>query len=434
MLGVGLLIRLGIILIFYLQARYFVQDAHFYTLVANEPRRLTFIPETSTIAITPLYPIFLMPFFHLIPSTMPETQVVTARVVQAIFDVMTVAIVYLITHHVFGKRAAKVAIAVQALDIRYAFVVGTLATETLFITMFCLFLLAYIKAAQQRVLSRYGGAGMLLGIASLIRPVPLMFSAVLLIHAWFSTDRRTALQGVGLVALISLTLMSPWSIRGWLISGTPIPGSTTAFSHLWQATREDADEIDGAELDRAAIEDVNEALGTEVEGVSEMSPLVYIWAALKNIGSAPSAWVALTGERLVRAYLQPYGTVLLTEESEHTFAGTVQRVISGQHSIAALITYPGFWRRVLMYAFHFWGLAFGIVGVVLAWRTHRWKSMPLLLWIVYGTVLLSVLLVEPRYLFPLMFVFTIFGAYATIRLWDAMRVRLAPRPLGQEQI
>lgn len=429
MLGLGLLIRLGILIAFYLHPDYVLEDAHFYTLVANEPRRLTFIPETSTIAITPLYPIFLMPFFHFIPSTLPETQFVSARVVQALFDVMTSGVVYLITRELFADRAAKVAVTIQALDIRYAFVVGGLVTETLFITAFAIFMLAYMKATSQKSLSRYAGAGALLGIASLIRPVPLMFPVALIIYAWLASDRREALKGVGIVALVSLLLMAPWSIRGWLISGAPIPGSSTAFSHLWQATRDDADEIGGQELEEAAIEDVNNASDAGAQGVAEITPLGYIWAAISNIGAAPAGWIALTGERLVRAYLQPYGTVLLAVETEQTFAGTIRAVATGNEPITTLLTYPGIWRRILMYAAHFWGLLFGTVGIVIAWRTHRQEAMPLLLWILYGTALLSVLLVEARYLFPLMFAFTIFAAYATVYLWDALKARRAQRTL-----
>jgi hypothetical protein len=358
--------------------------------------------------------------------------VVSARVGQALFDVITIGVLYLITQEIFGERAAKVAITVQALDMRYAFVVGALATETLFITVFCVFVLAYIKAAKEHSLARYAGAGALLGVASLIRPVPLLFPVALLIHAWIAADRKKALRGVGLVTLISLMIMAPWSIRGWLISGALIPGSTTAFSHLWQATRGDADEIDGAELEQAAINDVNEASGTGAEGVSEIAPLEYIWAAVKNIAGAPAGWINLTGERLTRAYVQPYGTVLLTVETERTFAGTIRAVLTGEQPISALLTYPGFWRRVLMYAAHYWGLVLGAVGMVMAWRTHRWESLPLLLWIVYGTALLSVLLVEPRYLFPLMFAFTVFAAYGTIRVWDAIRMRTAHRVLAGE--
>jgi uncharacterized membrane protein len=49
---------------------------------------------------------------------------------------------------------------------------------------------------------------------------------------------------------------------------------------------------------------------------------------------------------------------------------------------------------------------------------------PLVAWIVYGTLVAAPLLVEPRYLFPLMFAFTVLAAYATTEVWDALQRRL----------
>jgi hypothetical protein len=83
---------------------------------------------------------------------------------------------------------------------------------------------------------------------------------------------------------------------------------------------------------------------------------------------------------------------------------------------------PGLWRRLLMYLSHYWGLALGVAGFVLALRAGEgWMIAPLAGWIVYVTGITAPLLIEPRYLFPAMFAFTVLAAYGTVRAWDALK-------------
>ena len=72
-----------------------------------------------------------------------------------------------------------------------------------------------------------------------------------------------------------------------------------------------------------------------------------------------------------------------------------------------------------MYLWHGWGVVFGLAGIALLLAQRKMQpAFPLLAWILYGTAVSAALLIEPRYVFPLMFAFTIFAAYASLSAWD----------------
>ena len=124
------------------------------------------------------------------------------------------------------------------------------------------------------------------------------------------------------------------------------------------------------------------------------------------------------GKETLVAYLQPYGTVILTPSG----AGVKRALldfVTGRGSLGDVLRVPGLFRRALMWLWHYWGLIGGVAGTVLAIRKRMgWAIFPLLAWVAYVTGVTAVLLIEPRYVFPTMFVFSALAAYASVRAWD----------------
>ncbi len=416
-LGAALLIRIPIVVIAWAGVLPTTSDSHFYFLVARDLHRLISLSAAPSYAVTsigPLYPLFLAPFLKLLPDS---TAFASIRLTQAVLDTVAVWLVYRIALHIFNQRVAVVALLAQAFDLRFAYQAGNMITETLFMALFTAATLVYLMATSRLQRKWYVSAGLLLGLSILTRPVPLLLPVVLGIHAWLHpADRRRALSGFGWMVLAVILVLSPWTIRNAVIKGEFIPVSDTGFNHFWRAARDDGREIttDHA-LTQAAREDVGAA-----EGETGFTESGLAKAGVRYVLDAPARFAGRIISSTLAAYLQPYGTNFLLPPEGDSAKAIVLAFLQGEKSFSDVLNLPGLGRRILMYLWHYWGLIGGLAGMVLAWRKgYGWAMLPLVLWIAYGTAVSSVLLVEPRYLFPLMFAYTIFAAYATTRLWDA---------------
>lgn len=420
-LALALLLRVGVIFAAFFDAEPYSGDGAYYITVARQPAHLGFVSPTVAVAsIGPLYPIVLIPSFKLIPDTAPVAQVVSVRLLQATLDTLTIALVYLIARRIFGEGVGRVVLVAQALDARYIFTAAVIATEVLFDLLFVAFMLLYLSASSQGKLRSYCLAGLLLGLATLTRPVALLFPLALLIHAWLHPEnRRRALAGAAWLLGTMVLVIMPWMVRTAIVKGEILPIADTAFSHLWLSSIEGGRDLGEQAIYEAITDDVGQTEG--LQGYKESS---LAKAGIKRILSAPSAWLGRVAKGILDSYLQPYGTVLLVPRGDSA-RQVVQDFIQGEASLAEIFAIPGLWRRLLMYIWHYWGLLGGLAGLVLAWRERRWQILPLVLWIVYLTAVTSVLLIEPRYIFPLMFALAILASYATVRAWEAVqKIRL----------
>jgi 4-amino-4-deoxy-L-arabinose transferase-like glycosyltransferase len=430
-LALGLLLRVGVILVAFANEQSFNGDSVYYMRIARQPIR--FLSSADLTSSGPLYPLFLVPFFNLIPDTAPLAQVTAARLAQAVIDTATVWLVYAIARELFGELVGRVALVAQALDVRYLFATGIIATETLFIALFAWFMLLYLRAAAQEKSGPYRIAGVALGLSVLTRPVPLLFPVLLAVHAWFSgLKRRRALRdavklrGVAWMSGVMLLVIAPWIVRTMLVTGEFVPIADTVFSQFWANSREDGREIGGSLYEEA----VQEEIGTESVGVTTGDD--YMAAGLNNVLGAPFKWLGRITLDTLRAYGQPYGTVQLIGPTGTSVRGTLRDVLAGQATIGDLLAIPGLIRRGLMYLLHFWALLFGIVGLVIAVREIGWRVFPLPAWIVYATGVQAALLIEPRYIFPVVFAFTILAARASVSAWQAVFHAPKAAPLSEE--
>jgi 4-amino-4-deoxy-L-arabinose transferase-like glycosyltransferase len=443
-LAAALALRLGVLAAFFWNTETCSGDGAYYIDVARNPWRLGIpegIPASSPdfdptmpgnlrlLAVTsvgPAYPVYLLPFYTLIADTSPLAQFAAARLGQAALDTLTVLFVYLIARRLFDERAARVALVAQALDLRYVFTAGAIATETLFLMIITAVFAFYISAYSQQPVSQGQArwAGVLMGLALLTRPVALLFPLLIILHGLLVRKTQAgALRAAGWMTAMALLVITPWVIRTSIVKGEFVPISDTYAVHFWRASREDGREINSeGEHAEAAAEDTgygDPAAGGDATTEGDQ----YASAALRHILQTPLQWAGRILKDTGSALLQPYGTVILSPRGI-SIKATLLAFLQGEASMGDLLGIPGFWRRLLMYIWHAWGLAAGTAGFVLLRR--RWRDiLPLGAWVVYIIGTSSVLLVEPRYLFPAMFAFTILAAYTTVRFWDAVTRRQA---------
>ncbi|GAB4473994.1 MAG: hypothetical protein Kow00124_13530 [Anaerolineae bacterium] len=401
-------------------------DEVFYHQVGSAPQRLFYLEHRFGQAVTtigPVYPLFLAPFIALFRENL-AVQLTAIRLAQALIDTAAVGLVYLIARQLFGQSVGRIALLIQALDVRYMYQAGTILTETVFIGLFLLALWLYVRAVQQQKMGLYRLAGVALALATLTRPVPVLFPALLAVHLLIAAgDRRRALAGLAWMIGMMALVMLPWQVRVGIVTGELVPVSKTGTVHLWLASREDGQALGKGTIDEARDEEIGPNVGQR-----DTAQGAYISTALENILSAPGRWLARIGRDTLAAYLQPYGTVIAQGSSSISAKQVVLEFLAGERAFADVLALPGLMPRLLMYIWHYAGLIGGIAGAVLVMARRQWQALPLIFWIIYGTVLSAVLLVEPRYLFPLMAAFTILAAYAADALVKALNKHTAPVP------
>ncbi|NLD77269.1 MAG: DUF2029 domain-containing protein [Acidimicrobiales bacterium] len=182
--------------------------------------------------------------------TQPFTDQVwtVAAVTQSILGAATVVLAALVARRLAGPSAGAVAAVVLAVYPNLIFHSGAVLGETLYNALFMAFLVACLgrrwpdDITNRRALL----AGLLLGLAVMVRPISLAVLPVAVGVWWWShRDRRRALvQGALLVAGV-VACMAPWTVRNalrmddlvWMSTNTGDnlcighgPGATGAFS------------------------------------------------------------------------------------------------------------------------------------------------------------------------------------------------------------
>ena len=183
-----------------------------------------------------------------------DTNVLGAKLFNAVLGAATCLLVYVVGRQVFDRRAGLVGAGILALFPSQVFLPTLLMTETpwTFLTMLLLALTLVLTLRGNRVdaetaksrLRVFGYAGraswlpvallgLAFGAASLVRGEMLAFPLVL-VAVWaiaYRSGRRAAGYGVVAVAAMLLALL-PWTLRNWKALGYPVLVSTGSADNL----------------------------------------------------------------------------------------------------------------------------------------------------------------------------------------------------------
>lgn len=150
--------------------------------------------------------------------------------VQALLDSITAVLVFLLARQLAGWPAGLVAGLGHAVNYYVIQSTGQIMTEALFtfVQVAALLVLFSIRKDESPSLRKMAGVGALLGLGALIRPLILLFPA--LIAGWLLVCqgrawRRHVLPVLVMLAVFGAVLL-PWAARNRVVLGKWIPGST----------------------------------------------------------------------------------------------------------------------------------------------------------------------------------------------------------------
>tara|TARA_B100000315_G_scaffold177238_1_gene165801 strand:- start:8944 stop:10254 length:1311 start_codon:yes stop_codon:yes gene_type:complete len=354
---------------------------------------------------TPLYPYWLA-FVYFISGLDYKV----ALLGQFLLDSVTTIFVFLLGKLLFNN--AKIGLFASFLWSIYLpefIYIRRLYAENMASTLLIIHMYFIVRALKEQMVKRkifdYALSGIFLGLASLCRAeyhlFPLFLLILFILPSW-KGYRKQFLKGYGIMIFSFILVLSPWIIRNYSIFGALIPG-TTDVGHIlvWDGIG-GLQEFSDANPEIVKIYEEGMKIGSEqYQGAYLIHP-DYSEAELSRL-------MTIEGLRLI---------------IKHPFK-FFQRVF--RRLLHSWFNYLGWWNRpftVKDFLFVFVNLVFLVSIMYSHWRySEKWQfyTYPLLLIILYKTILHSLLVATPRYFLPIWPYFMIYFSFVFFQLSSRIR-------------
>lgn len=348
----------------------------------------------------PLYPLFLAATFAIVGADLSR-----AMLVQAIVTGLGVLPFAALGYAIFRRRdVALLSALIAALFVPFVAYGSVLFAEALFVALVAAFF-ALLPYGETGELShrRLFLAGVLLGLATLTRAVGLFFIPLLVLglfaDSWKNKTQnsfrlsRNTLLGSWFLVLGAFLVIAPWTLRNALVYDRLIVVDTNGGISFWYgATRNDAELAQG-EAQLAALPNLADkqraALGLAFDAIARdpqryLSNVRYKIVSLWQLGS--------------RNYAA--GGIISFDPDGHSL-GQTPGELPLRLSLLADAQY------VLLVLGGIWGFCFA---------PRESRSVVLLLWLLFGTLMSGITIGHPRLRLPLLVAFVPYAAWSALML------------------
>lgn len=282
-----------------------------------------------------------------------------------------------------------------------------------------LFVLVLYRAVEKEGLWRYWAAGLLLGLAVLVRSEVLLFPLVLLVYFLLGArgwvERRKVVERITVLVLGAVVVMSPWITRNYVLVHELVPTATVA----------------------------GVAAQEGLYSCENAAPAEPFWRAQMKAGFEREKLATQLG----RPFIGPYYQLFYTPQDEVAFNHALLNQVSTEYrSNPALIARCA--AKNLFFNFWFLGktrqsvllnvivqaplLGLAIGGAVVLWRRGLLrKAGMVLLYILYIPAVHAPIIAHARHSTLIVPFLTILAAAAIVSAWRALRVQKSGAPLQQ---
>ena len=182
-----------------------------------------------TMRRAPLYPTLIAGVFNITGynSDNRERSYTPLIVLQCFFAGLSCLCVYLIGRQLFGERTgvlAGVLCAFWPQCLRYLGAVDVEATNTLLITLITL---ATVHLRRSPNIKNGALAGLAIGAATLVKPLPLLFPLVIALLLWPPKGVRYPAKALAACILTLVAICLPWVVRNHIVSHGRFHGIST---------------------------------------------------------------------------------------------------------------------------------------------------------------------------------------------------------------
>ncbi|GMA51077.1 hypothetical protein GCM10025857_24340 [Alicyclobacillus contaminans] len=355
------------------------------------------------------WPLFLSLFLRIFGPHM-----MVGMFVNAVLSTGIVALIYRLAAEIFSSHrmalCAAIGYSLLPSQILWNSVLGS---EELFTFLLVFSMYLYVHATRQHTAK--GGwirptlfAGLLLGLASDVRPITLLFPLVIFLYEWW-INRRRWLNSLARVACFvgpMAAAIAPVTIRNILSLHHFVLVSTNGGTNLWQGTKTD-------------------------------SGYYWSWLPWKNPLLAAHNNELLQdqiGKKVAERYILSHPLTTLHHgilKIISLYKDDVNSVWYTFHVTAPALTTSISWFCTVVYGLFMLLAAIGLIRVFFvhrgAWRLALFPAA----WIVYNTLLFMFFPAWDRFRYPMMPLFALFLGAGLALLWKAERDRpSAARPQG----
>lgn len=331
---------------------------------------------------TPGYPLLLALLFQFSRSTM------FIALCQAILGAATCVVLGYAARHLGGKRAAWATGLIAACYPELIYWTGFVITETLYVFVIALSLLALARLLEAPTGSRALITGLLFGAATLVRPVILGLAIVLIVWGLLLPRwRRAAAVGAAGLAVA----LAPWVVRNELALHT-LTVSTQSGMILYEGDSPHTNAGSGGYLSAGDFKPLHLRPGLSEVQIND----AYQSAALRWMRDHPVQVLARVPHKLWNMWRPTY---------------------AGSSTLNKLVTYSTYPLLLLL----------GFCGLVLA-RRRGPLGWVLIAFVVYHLVFHALVFGTIRYRLPIEAVLTITAGMAVSHLWAGL-IAHRPRPL-----
>lgn len=316
-------------------------------------------------------------------------KLIAIQIVQVVFSVITVWVVYRIAVRFMNERYGLIAAGLMTLYPSFIYANGLLLTEVSYTLFFSLFLLVLVQGVDSGSKTALIWAGVLLGVSTLIRPTPAVLVVPLIAYFYaVLPSKKVVVRAIAYVGISSFIVVLPWWIRNYLLLDQIVLFSTSGSNPLlW---------------------------GVHPYFIGVMDTFSAIYKLKPDEITRNALWAAKAKE-LFWSQLGQAGFIKWFVIGKLNFFWSMPWVENGE--IAHLFEKLRKPLHVLLAAGGWIGLCIGVV------RNHPIRLLAVII-IVY-TLMHQIILPLPRYAFPIMplmillFTFAVKAGYEAIGKWVA---------------
>jgi len=331
----------------------------------------------------PIYPIFLAGIYKLFNHSNNFV-----KFFQCLIDSFRIIAIFYITYDIFGFDVALFSVIINSIYPPYIVYSNIILTECLFSFFIAVFCLYFVKSFNSLKLRDFILMGIFQGLATLTKGILLFFPFFVFIFIVISGKIKLYIKKFIIYLIVGSIIISIWTVRNYSVFNSFIPVSTGGGGLIWLAMQENA--WNGDVLVELHPLDVYK----DLRGLPwyKWEKIVARRAILEGL-KKPFRYAKILFKNFLRLWSLPVGKVLL-----------------GKRNRLLAIVYKFIF--ILVSIISFYGILSSIFDIGVR------KVGPILLMIIYVSIMHSILIPLPRYRLPFEQFMLIFFSYSLYQLYS----------------